>query len=123
MKELQASTRQTPAHRRRAPQPSRPPTSAPLSLCLCRCVRRTYSVSKRAEPRREDRTELKIVRRSTPLLRYPPNVSGTPTLGLYQPRALCAVASHLLPGLRSDWSAEARAAARAAETEAVAAAV
>eukprot|EP00964_Phaeocystis_antarctica_P062943 scaffold37733_cov63-Phaeocystis_antarctica.AAC.1 len=44
--------------------------------------------------------KLKIVRRSTPLLRYPPNVSGTPTLGLYQPRALCAVASHLLPGLR-----------------------
>ena len=33
---------------------------------------------------------------------YPPNVSGTPTLGLYQPRALCAVASHLLPGLRCE---------------------
>eukprot|EP00964_Phaeocystis_antarctica_P075126 scaffold46317_cov70-Phaeocystis_antarctica.AAC.1 len=32
---------------------------------------------------------------------YPPNVSGTPTLGLYQPRALCAVAPHLLPGLKS----------------------
>eukprot|EP00964_Phaeocystis_antarctica_P105658 scaffold70645_cov96-Phaeocystis_antarctica.AAC.1 len=29
-------------------------------------------------------------------LRYAPKVSGTPTLGLYQPRALCAVASHLL---------------------------
>ena len=28
-------------------------------------------------------SELKIVRRSTALLRYPPNVSGTPTLGLY----------------------------------------
>eukprot|EP00964_Phaeocystis_antarctica_P015951 scaffold8833_cov58-Phaeocystis_antarctica.AAC.5 len=27
-------------------------------------------------------------------------VSGTPTLGLYQPRALCAVAPPLLPGLR-----------------------
>eukprot|EP00964_Phaeocystis_antarctica_P100434 scaffold66073_cov75-Phaeocystis_antarctica.AAC.1 len=33
---------------------------------------------------------------------YPPNVSGTPTLGLYQPRALCAVAPHLLPGLRCE---------------------
>ena len=28
------------------------------------------------------------------------NVSGTPTLGLYQPRALYAVASHLSPGDR-----------------------
>jgi len=27
-------------------------------------------------------------------------IYGTPTLGLYQPRALCAVAPHLLPGLR-----------------------
>eukprot|EP00964_Phaeocystis_antarctica_P014992 scaffold8276_cov62-Phaeocystis_antarctica.AAC.11 len=35
-------------------------------------------------------------------LYYPPNVSGTPTLGLYQPRALCAVAPHLLPGLRCE---------------------
>eukprot|EP00964_Phaeocystis_antarctica_P076877 scaffold47601_cov51-Phaeocystis_antarctica.AAC.1 len=33
-------------------------------------------------------------------LGLPSNVSGTPTLGLYQPRALCAVAPHLLPGLR-----------------------
>eukprot|EP00964_Phaeocystis_antarctica_P063480 scaffold38122_cov64-Phaeocystis_antarctica.AAC.3 len=34
---------------------------------------------------------------------HPPNVSGTPTaLGLYQPRALCAVAPHLLPGLRCE---------------------
>ena len=49
---------------------------------------------------RQDDAELKIVRRSTPLLRYPPNVCGTPTLGLYQPRALCAVASHLLPTRR-----------------------
>jgi hypothetical protein len=29
-------------------------------------------------------------------------VPGTPTLGLYQPRALCAVAPLLLPGLRSE---------------------
>eukprot|EP00964_Phaeocystis_antarctica_P021450 scaffold11902_cov63-Phaeocystis_antarctica.AAC.2 len=33
---------------------------------------------------------------STPL-GLPSNVSGTSTLGLYQPRALCAVAPHLLP--------------------------
>ena len=29
-------------------------------------------------------------------------VPGTPTLGIYQPRALCAVAPLLLPGLRSE---------------------
>eukprot|EP00964_Phaeocystis_antarctica_P084699 scaffold53394_cov42-Phaeocystis_antarctica.AAC.1 len=38
----------------------------------------------------------------TPLEGLPSNVSGTPTLGLYQPRALCAVAPHLLPGLRCE---------------------
>eukprot|EP00964_Phaeocystis_antarctica_P093284 scaffold60147_cov55-Phaeocystis_antarctica.AAC.2 len=35
-------------------------------------------------------------------LGLPSNVSGTSTLGLYQPRALCAVAPHLLPGLRCE---------------------
>eukprot|EP00964_Phaeocystis_antarctica_P136414 scaffold100863_cov57-Phaeocystis_antarctica.AAC.3 len=35
-------------------------------------------------------------------LGLPSNVSGTPTLGLYQPRALCAVAPPLLPGLRGE---------------------
>eukprot|EP00964_Phaeocystis_antarctica_P020817 scaffold11521_cov68-Phaeocystis_antarctica.AAC.2 len=41
-----------------------------------------------------------VVPLATTPLGLPSNVSGTPTLGLYQPRALCAVAPPLLPGLR-----------------------
>ena len=39
-------------------------TSAPLSVRLCRCVRRTYSVSKRAAPRRPTGAEARAAARA-----------------------------------------------------------